>query len=324
MRLTKRFLAALALILFAAPSFAQPVAAPPRELPRAADLLANSDPSASTVFVHMAVGNGKGWAGTGTVVACEGGKSLVLTNAHVVPHGANPITVRHGNDTYPATFVAAGSRHGRGYEPDLCLLVVDAEMPAVEIADSPPRIGERLRQWAFGGQRFGAGPTFKVGVVADPVRPDGSRLVGGDVESSLPTQSGDSGSGVFNDAGELVGVTWAAGPGYEENGRWVGTDPQRQHSAVPLAKVRAFVKTHAAKLFPRLAVRLASRKADKGDEAPAAKPKDSPKAEPKKPTPKVEAPKAAPPAAPVYRYEYAGRDWRGRDVWKLVPCEGNR
>lgn len=263
-----------------------------------------ADPSASTCVVSHPTGPGVWDSGTGTVVACEGGRSLVLTNAHVVPLGSRDITVAHGGKTHPATLVAscqvvqvdARTIDIRGV--DLALVSVDANLPAARIADEPPRIGDRLRQWGFGGRTAAQGPTFKAGKVLDP-----NRLAG-----SFYSQSGDSGSGVFNDAGELVAVT---------HGNQL---PQSPVLALPLAKVREFVKKWCGKLFPRLAERLAGKKdAKDAKDAPKEDEPTPPKFE-VKPMPKPEPPKSAAPAPP--RYEFLGYDRYGRPVFR--ECVGNR
>jgi S1-C subfamily serine protease len=255
---------------FAAPADAEPETA--------------TDPKASSVLVQRDMGNGTGQAGTGTVIASENGKCLVLSNAHVVENDARPLFVRKGAKVYPATFVASsrvvptgpGSIHVEG--PDLALVVIDADLPAVKIADARPAPGARLRQFGYGGRRPGDEPSFKEGKVT------ANRYANDYLTGTLVSQSGDSGSGLFNDQGELVGVTWG------------GTlaDPTAHVMAVPLPVVKVYVaaSTERKGLFPRLRERLKARfgkndakpEAKQPAEPPAAKvdPK-KPVAEPKKP-----------------------------------------
>jgi S1-C subfamily serine protease len=135
-----------------------------------------ADPSASTVYVHCDRGNGTGQAGTGTVIACEDGRSLVLTNAHVV-EGPGGISVTHGKTVYPATYLA-GSKVTyflypdrtlglRTEGPDLALVTVDAVLPAAPIADEEPAAGSAGQLVAVHRSSDGA---LRYGVPLDVVR----------------------------------------------------------------------------------------------------------------------------------------------------------
>src|SRR5688572_13659928 len=94
-----RFL--LPLLLLAAPPAALaelPVAA---VVTRPAPAVAAS-PADSVVFVEH-----NNSAGTGTVIACEDGRSLVLTCAHVVEHAGGTITVTtRAGVKHPATYLS--------------------------------------------------------------------------------------------------------------------------------------------------------------------------------------------------------------------------
>lgn len=207
---------------------------------------------ASSVHVLRDEGGGVGTAGTGTVIACEDGRSLVLTAAHVVPDGAKPLAVvlpggRRTAATYlgGSAVVATGPQSIQVQGPDLAVLSVAAELPAVEVADRPPAVGSRVRQFGYGGRVPGSAPSSKAGVVADRGRYAGEVMC-----TSLPCQSGDSGAGLFDDADELVGVTVAKDP----------SDPARCDLAVPAAVVVRFVPGPARPLFPRLSAKLSGRK----------------------------------------------------------------
>jgi S1-C subfamily serine protease len=223
------------------------------------------DPARTTVFVHRDLGGGRGQAGTGTVIACEAGKSLVLTNAHVADAPDGTYTVTHDGTTYPATYVtgSAISRLTPGSVrvdgPDLALVSVEATLPVAALAPDLPRPGARVRLWGFGGRLADQGPVEKAGEVLDATGYVEPMFV-----STTQTSSGDSGSGVFNDAGELVAVHWGGG--------------DRRAHAVPLEAVRSFLREKARASFPRFAQRVGT--------------------ESKREAPQVESEKAYPAAAP--------------------------
>lgn len=202
---------------------------------------------ASTVMVNVGRASG-----TGTCIASEAGRSLILTNAHVVEGPSAGITVLHQANgvwrTYPCEYVG-GSRvtptgpnsievHG----PDLALIVADGEIPAAKIADDLPPVGSPVHQWGFGGQ-YGRSvpfePLHKTGTVAyHEDRGDRSETC-----TTFRSQSGDSGSGVFNDRGELVAVT--AGLNDLES------NPRAINRGVRLDVVRAFVAKVREKVKPK-------------------------------------------------------------------------
>lgn len=196
----------------------------------------------------LLVAAGEG-VGSGTPVYSAGGKTLVLTNAHVARQDRTTFAVTvPGAGTYPARRVDGSAVRSTGPSTiaidgvDLAVVEVDAELGAVQIASTAPAPGESVFQWGYGGTQ-GAAPWAKAGVVlpnpfADPT-----------LTSTINCVPGDSGSGVFDKDGKLVGVSHGTGAGFS-------------HHAVPLAEVRAFVRRPLlAKLFPRLADRLEARAA---------------------------------------------------------------
>lgn len=261
-----------------------------RELIFAVALLAiaHSGPAlaspAAAVYVHQQYDNGTGDAGSGTVIANDGKRSLVLTSAHVVEAGRGRMTVLRGRTTYAASLVYASpvvnlSPHRiRVDGPDLALLLVEGNLPAASIASTSPAIGERVRLYGYGSVANATdGPAEKIGRVVE-----GPAYVDPVLSSTLGTISGDSGAGVFNDAGELVGV---------HKGR------TSTAYAIPVGVVRSFVRERGAGLFPRLAARLAERRSTRFLAIPI--PAGDP---PKAPTPTKVDPKppaVAPPAAPL-------------------------
>ena len=194
---------------------------------------------------------GRSAVGSGTVVACEGGLSLVVTNRHVVPDRGGGVVVTLGGTKYAVKYHAAHP------DPavDLALLTVAGELPTAEVGDAEPAAGTELRQWGY-EYRGGGKPVPKHGrAVAH---------AGANLHSTMPCESGDSGCGVFDDRGRLVGV----------NHGYVGTPGNRGDAlAVRLNVLRAFLRDRAGAVFPKLAGRLG------GPPPPAAAPTPKPSPE---------------------------------------------
>jgi hypothetical protein len=125
--------------------------------------------------------------------------------------------------------------------PDLCVLVVDAELQSVDIAKEPPAIGVAVRQWGYGGTQPGQLPVLRGGPVRSP------QFDGEAFQVGYQPISGDSGAGVFDANGRLCAVcTGSSGA----NGR-----------VVSVVTVRSFVvRPVVHRLFPRLADRLAAQR----------------------------------------------------------------
>lgn len=183
-----------------------------------------ADPAASCGKVIVPEGAATA-CGSGTVVACEGGKSLILTNRHVCPRLGAGKFFECGGHRYAAFCCCLDDR------ADLALLLVDAELPVCVVAAQLPADGTEVQQ--FGCSRAGPKKPKRgllqrfLGVFRD------DRPV---AHSGISTEPGDSGCGVFA-GGELVAVTWGEGG-----------------SCVHLADVRRLLGTFAekTKTFPAL------------------------------------------------------------------------
>ena len=164
-----------------------------------------------------------GW-GSGTVVHSSGGKSLILTNRHVCPHGGGHPFVLIGSKSYPAEWVAADAT------VDLALVRVPVELPAVELGEVEPAEGTTLRQWGYsqrGPIKAKSGPALgTIRFKTDDGPKIESLLTGIDVEQA------DSGSGVFDPDGRLVAVVYAAGGPVD--------GPRREH-CVRLLDIKRFL-----------------------------------------------------------------------------------
>ncbi len=308
----KNFLAALlAAVAFAGAVVGQDAASPFNVTPgfrvstnpaQAAPAAEKRDPLWFACHVAVKINERSGAAGSGTPVAVEGGKTLVLTNAHVVPrHYANlPITVTAAGKTYPARYVDGAVV--RPTKPgfievegtDLCILEIDADIGGVKIADADPAVGSDVWQYGYGGTQPGDRPTTKSGVV---VANDYNQPT---LTSTLSSVSGDSGSGVFNAAGELVGVTWGGGDG--------------THHGVPVREVKKFLGgSLLRKLFPGLMGRVDERRADRAEAKEA---REGAKAEAGRAT---KAEPANKPAGEGWQWDPAKKLWWRNGIVNPIP-----
>ena len=167
-----------------------------------------------------------GW-GSGTVVHSAGGKSLILTNRHVCPHGSGHPFVLIDGRSHRAEWVAADD------VADLALVRVPIELPAVELAESEPEDGTTLRQWGFSGRgpmKPKSGPSLGTIQIKD----EGGRKLTS-LLTGIGVEPADSGAGVFDPDGKLTAVTYAVG------GEKGGT--QREH-CVRLADIKRFLGRH--------------------------------------------------------------------------------
>ena len=140
--------------------------------------------------VRVNCGNG---SGSGTVVWSEGGRSVILTAAHVLGTGTDP-RVR-GNGRWHKAEVL-----GRDDAADLAVLLVAADLPAIKVAEADPREGDDVLM-------VGVTSLWSKGRIVGREQFNGSEcyLFGCDTGADDYSESGDSGAGVFV-RGELVAV----------------------------------------------------------------------------------------------------------------------
>lgn len=131
--------------------------------------------------------------GSGVVV----GDQRVITNCHVAKSAAGT-QVKLGEKVYAASLlrVDADPLH------DLCLLAVDGlHAPAIELASiSSVKVGKKV--FALGAPK-GLELTLSEGIVSSLRDYDNSHFI----QTTASISPGSSGGGLFNDAGELVGIT---------------------------------------------------------------------------------------------------------------------
>lgn len=255
---------------------ALPVAAGPK-LPLAVTIDSQTDASAACVRVQWGQ-----YGGSGTCLATESGKSLVLTCNHVFSDGGigaypQDCTVQHKGKVYTATAVA-GDR-----EADLALVVVDGELPCADIESDNAAIGTEV--WHRGiGSGGGSGRVASVPGIGRYQWVESSCHFAAD----MPSVSGDSGAGVFTVTGRLVAV---------HNGRFGAAGDLAR--GTPLTPVRNFLRATARFTFPGFAARLDLNRAMAAAASAAAAKSAPPAAKPvETPAPKAKAPEPAPVFAP--------------------------
>jgi S1-C subfamily serine protease len=134
---------------------------------------------------------------------------LILTNAHVVPHGTTSVTVVFENGDH-----VPGKVFSSDPGADLALVKVDhyAKLPApVQFADSSTL---NAGQWAIAiGEPFELKQSVAVGVVSgfdrdEPIQDDNGQthLFRGMLQTSAPINPGNSGGPLVDDAGRVIGV----------------------------------------------------------------------------------------------------------------------
>jgi S1-C subfamily serine protease len=139
-------------------------------------------------------------AGAGTVVARDGNALRILTANHVATHGT--LSVRFdGGAVYPAHIVSQIPSH------DLAVIEADVDpllAASVHVAAiASPRSNEPVHIWGSGYN----GPALELAqvVAVGAELPDGP-AAGRYALGCATCHQGDSGGGVFDDRGELVGV----------------------------------------------------------------------------------------------------------------------
>lgn len=194
-----------------------------------------SAPVDSAVHITADRGDVMGY-GSGTVIGCKDGKSLILTAAHVCHSASEKFTVTLNKKEYKASYLIGSKvtmKQTKPNEieleiegPDIALLVVDAELPVVTLSKKELKKGDRIHQWGFAsGEISEFGAFYKTGFVAVPDA----------IWSTADSRRGDSGCGLFNDANELVGMVHAR----------PANDDAVGGLAIPLKTVRDFLKTNA-------------------------------------------------------------------------------
>jgi len=145
---------------------------------------------ASVLLVHGRLGGVRVLQGSGVVVA----PFLVATNAHVV-EGAQGIEVKQGQATWTVTEVRVDRSR------DLCLLTVPGlTAPPADMAPEPTEPGQKVVAVGYPG---GRGPVASAGCLRGIWYHGDGRLL----QSDALTVPGNSGGGLFDEDGRLLGLT---------------------------------------------------------------------------------------------------------------------
>jgi serine protease Do len=135
-------------------------------------------------------------SGSGVVID----KETVLTNCHVID-GSYAITVGLGEDKYKAIPILGDK------VLDLCILKVrNLKNPSVSITKNLPRIGEKVIAI---GNPAGLERTISEGIISSYRRYKDSIDL---IQITNPITFGSSGGGLFNQNGDLIGITSMALP----------------------------------------------------------------------------------------------------------------
>lgn len=134
--------------------------------------------------------------GSGVVID----KESVLTNCHVI-NGAYSITVGLGDEKFKAT-ASLGDK-----VLDLCILTVrNLKNPPVQMSKMLPKIGEKVIAI---GNPAGLERTVSEGIISSYRKYKDSIDL---IQITNPITFGSSGGGLFNESGELIGITTMAIP----------------------------------------------------------------------------------------------------------------
>lgn len=166
------------------------------------DIFERASPSVVAITVtapsgQAALGAGFVWDGAGHIV----------TNDHVVAQGNRVVVTLASGEQRSVDQVA------RAPERDLAVLRVVGSLPAPVVRGQPPL---RIGQWVVAiGNPYGLGGSVSVGVVSGLGRSiagaNGTPMTGM-IQTDALLNPGNSGGGLFDCGGQLIGVTTAVSP----------------------------------------------------------------------------------------------------------------
>ncbi len=208
----------------------------------------------SAVRVHISAGGEVVRSASGIGFARDGGRTYILTNAHVVEPGRGwkpPVEVKVLSSGRPSALTAKVVACGKVPDSDLAVLEVEAELPVTPLAaDDGLELGDDL---VVIGAPFGKGLSVAAGIVSQveydfPENGSAPRS-----PKSLKTDAaigyGSSGGGVFDvPGGQLIGLVEgyrtarvAFGNGKPEDQYAFDVPMPGETFVAPAAKIRRFV-----------------------------------------------------------------------------------
>jgi serine protease Do len=209
----------------------------------------------SAVRVQIAAAGEVVRSASGIAFAKDGGRTFVLTNAHVVERPASwrdPVEVRVLPSDGGAARLAKISARGRVPDVDLAVLEVPGELPVTPLAaDGALELGDDL---VVIGAPFGKGLSVAAGIVSQVEYEFPENATAARFPKALKTDAaigyGSSGGGVFDvPGGQLIGLV----EGYRTARVAFGKDDQQYAFDVPMpgetfvapaAKIRRFLGEH--------------------------------------------------------------------------------
>lgn len=187
--MTKLF-ATLLVTIFALPAMAEPAAEPTDQLVQKINTY--------VVRVHVMLQSGAYGVGSGVVVA----QDQVVTNCYVIADASN-ISVTVNGEAYPVSAIKPDWHH------DVCILKTSGiTAPIAEMSSSKAlQYGQPV--FATGHPSFQTHPSTTYGIVKGLYAMDDSVIV----RASSSFMPGDSGGGLFDNTGKLVGIIALKSPG---------------------------------------------------------------------------------------------------------------
>ncbi len=137
--------------------------------------------------------------GSGFFISANG---YVVTNNHVIDRSSNVQVTTDDGQTHTAKVVGTDPR------TDLALLKIDGrnDFPFVQLADTPPRVGD----WVIAvGNPFGLGGTVTAGIVSARGRDIGAGPYDDFIQIDAAVNRGNSGGPTFDTNGNVIGVNTA-------------------------------------------------------------------------------------------------------------------
>ena len=155
--------------------------------------------STHVVKVQVALANGGFGLGSGVVVA----KDQVVTNCHVVANAIS-VSVNNNGENYSASALKPDWHH------DLCILKVEGLNAPVANIGSSEGLKYEQSVYTVGYAGFSPRPNGTSGFIKSLYPMDDSVVV----RASNTFRLGDSGGGMFDEAGNLVGIITVKSPGH--------------------------------------------------------------------------------------------------------------
>jgi serine protease Do len=155
--------------------------------------------SSHVVKVQVALPSGGFGLGSGVVIA----KDQVVTNCHVVANALS-VSINANGENYSASALKPDWRH------DLCILKVSGLNLPIATIGSSENLKYEQPVYSVGFANFSPRPNGTYGYIKGLYPLDDSVIV----RASNTFRLGDSGGGVFDEAGSLVGIITVKSPGH--------------------------------------------------------------------------------------------------------------